>query len=47
VYILQDIAALGTDEWYDIMLMGTKGRSKAIGKCHLKMGISYKQVNKN
>ncbi|XP_060589572.1 protein unc-13 homolog D-like isoform X2 [Ruditapes philippinarum] len=25
------------------MLMGTKGRSKAIGKCHLKMGISYKQ----
>ncbi|XP_045173745.2 protein unc-13 homolog D-like [Mercenaria mercenaria] len=40
---IREIAALGSDDWYDIMVMGAKGRTRAIGKCHLKMGISYKQ----
>lgn len=47
-HLLQDISALGTDDWYDIVsLDGTlKGKPKAVGKCHLRMSISYKQVFK-
>lgn len=40
----QEISALGTDDWYDILSVTSKGKPRAIGKCHLKMGLCYKQV---
>ncbi|XP_052229255.1 protein unc-13 homolog D-like [Dreissena polymorpha] len=41
---IRDISTLGTDEWYDIVsLVPYKGKPRCIGKCHLQLGISYKQ----
>ncbi|WAR02441.1 BAIP3-like protein [Mya arenaria] len=40
---VRDILALGTDEWYDIMSIApSKGKPRAVGKCHLRLSISYR-----
>ncbi|XP_052799209.1 protein unc-13 homolog D-like [Mya arenaria] len=43
---VRDILALGTDEWYDIMSIApSKGKPRAVGKCHLRLSISYRLVS--
>ncbi|KAL4223873.1 hypothetical protein ACF0H5_017337 [Mactra antiquata] len=41
---VREISALGTDDWYDILAVHSKGKPRAIGKCHLKMGLCNKQA---
>ena len=40
----QNISCLGTDDWYDFLTNNSYSKHKAVGKCHIRLGISYKQV---